>query len=1076
MKPIYKKTYFIVIVAIVILLGGGATFILNKLFHLDSFRDQILSQVQEAINRQVLYGKGTFSFRFGPEFIFTHVIVKEKDGAADFIRADRLTIRLAFMPLLEKRVVLRKIELEKPVIELSRDQKGVFNFSDLVETKKDTIPLHFRGIRIRKGEIHFRDMAVAPQGLSTILKDTDFSVNHLERGKKGDFKLSTTIVQNGRPGTLVLAGSAKVAAKEKPLRESVLNAEITTRNIDASRFWPYYSRYVPFRQILGWLDMEGHFKGKLAEFTSKGKVSISGLRFDYPQVFHAVLLPRDLKFSYDMSLNPVDIMVKSLNLTVDGLNVKGSCAIRDINRNSSDIRITAKARTSQFNLVNFGQYIPYGIIVKDTADYIEQHIKGGIYRLDDGRLDGRVSQIAHMERGTNYNVLFINGRVEKGLVSYGPNNPAFNNIKGTLEMRGKDFILRKMSGNFGGSPFTLDGKITDYPLTTPCGYPFTMSIVPRQPELAWLLGNQKKAGFGFNGDSTLHLAGSGTTDSYNLSGDWDLTPTAYSYPDLIIKSTGRANSLSFKGNVTKQEMKVSSSQFNLAPMALNIGASYLFADKGRLALDIRSNQFQINDVAAMFPRVKKYQAMGRVQAALQGKSPDQGTAGLRWGGNIHLAGFSFNPGIGINNVSNINGVINFNGDNLETSQISANIGNTAISGRGKLTGFDNPDLSLVFSSPSLDPADFGIRSPKQNLRLAGVQGNISLKDNNLQIKSFSTRLNRSVVNLKGTIRDLGNPEVDLNLTSPYLEVEDLILAGSMERIKKKGDSSAAPAITASLHVDAGKAWGIDFAKLQGTLIIENNILYMQPLKCLAMDGEISGKVRMDSGSASAPHYQFSYSLNDVSAESFMHALGVTKQEITGLMTLQGELSAKGNTAEELKKTLLGTTKVHFEEGKLRRFAVLSKIFSLLNFSQWLKFQLPDMVSGGMPYNKISATLAIKDGVISSNDLYVASDAMNISAVGKVDLVRNELDATIGVKPLQTVDKVLSHIPFVGWILTGKNKSLISAYFEAKGKLEDPQVKAIPVQSMAKGVFNIFKRVFQLPATLFTNTGEVIINK
>jgi uncharacterized protein YhdP len=298
----------------------------------------------------------------------------------------------------------------------------------------------------------------------------------------------------------------------------------------------------------------------------------------------------------------------------------------------------------------------------------------------------------------------------------------------------------------------------------------------------------------------------------------------------------------------------------------------------------------------------------------------------------------------------------------------------------------------------------------------------------------------------------------------------------MERLKKKGDSSTAPAITVSLQVDAGKAWGIDFEKLQGTLNLENNILYIQPLKCSAMDGEISGKVRIDSGSDNASHYQFNYSLNDVSAESFMRALGVTKQEITGLLTLQGELSAKGKTAEELKKTLLGSTKVNFEEGKLRRFAVLSKIFSLLNFSQWLKFQLPDMVSGGMPYNKISASLAIKDGVISSNDLYVASDAMNISAVGKVDLVKNELDATIGVKPLQTVDKVLSHLPIVGWILTGKNKSLISAYFEAKGKLEDPQVKAIPVQSIAKGVFNIFKRVFQLPATLFTNTGEVIINK
>jgi uncharacterized protein YhdP len=135
-----------------------------------------------------------------------------------------------------------------------------------------------------------------------------------------------------------------------------------------------------------------------------------------------------------------------------------------------------------------------------------------------------------------------------------------------------------------------------------------------------------------------------------------------------------------------------------------------------------------------------------------------------------------------------------------------------------------------------------------------------------------------------------------------------------------------------------------------------------------------------------------------------------------------------------------------------------------------------MVSGGMPYNKITATFAIKDGVVSSNDLFIDSNAMNISAIGKVDLVKDELDATIGVKPLQTVDKVVSHIPIVGWILTGKNKALITAYFEAKGKLDEPTVKAIPVKSMTKGVFNIFKRVFELPAKLFTDTGEVIIGK
>lgn len=135
-----------------------------------------------------------------------------------------------------------------------------------------------------------------------------------------------------------------------------------------------------------------------------------------------------------------------------------------------------------------------------------------------------------------------------------------------------------------------------------------------------------------------------------------------------------------------------------------------------------------------------------------------------------------------------------------------------------------------------------------------------------------------------------------------------------------------------------------------------------------------------------------------------------------------------------------------------------------------------MVSGGMPYDTITATFSFKDGVVRTEDLYIDSEAMNISIVGQFDLVKNQVDATIGVKPLQTVDKVVSRIPIAGWILTGKNKSLITTYFEAKGSIDNPTVKSITAKSMAKGVFGIFKRLFSLPAKLITDTGEVIINQ
>jgi hypothetical protein len=159
---------------------------------------------------------------------------------------------------------------------------------------------------------------------------------------------------------------------------------------------------------------------------------------------------------------------------------------------------------------------------------------------------------------------------------------------------------------------------------------------------------------------------------------------------------------------------------------------------------------------------------------------------------------------------------------------------------------------------------------------------------------------------------------------------------------------------------------------------------------------------------------------------------------------------------------------------LRQFSWLSKVFSILNVSQLFSFKLPDMVSDGMPYNRIEGNLAIKDGVVSTDDLFIASNAMNMSIVGTNDFIHDKLDITLGIQPLQTVDKVVSKIPIVGWLLTGKNKAMLTTYFEIKGKSTNPNVSAIPITSLGKGVLGIFKRVFQLPAKLFTNTGEVIL--
>jgi uncharacterized protein YhdP len=278
-----------------------------------------------------------------------------------------------------------------------------------------------------------------------------------------------------------------------------------------------------------------------------------------------------------------------------------------------------------------------------------------------------------------------------------------------------------------------------------------------------------------------------------------------------------------------------------------------------------------------------------------------------------------------------------------------------------------------------------------------------------------------------------------------------------------------------LVVDSGKYGRLPFTRLNAVASQESGIVYLQKIDAGFFGGKLHAKGRIAPDSELGNRYDLNFNLERVDAEKFLHALDVSR-EVTGTLNIQGDVTARGNTLLDIKKTTLGNVKLRLEEGSLRRFSVLSKLFSILNVSQLLKFQLPDMVSDGMPYNEIKGSFAVSDGVVVTEDLFINSDAINISVVGKSDIVRETNDFTIGVQPLQTVDKVVNRIPVVGWILTGKDSGFLTLYFEAKGKWSDPVVSAIPAKSMGKGVLSIFRRVFELPVRLFTDSGEVLLGQ
>lgn len=133
--------------------------------------------------------------------LFRGIVVKgislmEPDGKQEFITMKEFVLEYDLVPLLQKKLVIKRVELVSPYIRLVREKSGRFNFSDILEKSKDEkaggpsgsageggLPLSvdIRNVSLRDAKVTFAD----EQGdlpAADILSDSDLKLSQ-ERGK-----------------------------------------------------------------------------------------------------------------------------------------------------------------------------------------------------------------------------------------------------------------------------------------------------------------------------------------------------------------------------------------------------------------------------------------------------------------------------------------------------------------------------------------------------------------------------------------------------------------------------------------------------------------------------------------------------------------------------------------------------------------------------------------------------------------------------------------------------------------------------------------------------------------------------
>ncbi len=366
----------------------------------------------------------------------------------------------------------------------------------------------------------------------------------------------------------------------------------------------------------------------------------------------------------------------------------------------------------------------------------------------------------------------------------------------------------------------------------------------------------------------------------------------------------------------------------------------------------------------------------------------------------------------------------------------------------------------------------GADGPIQDLYLR-----VQFVKNDVEIKRLSFRLLDSDVALEGTIRNwAATPTITAKIESNQMDLDLLIPKGQRSPIR---DFLETLADTSKVQATASMARGhykhLKFGSLSARITIQDGVLDLDRLSGQSANGEVAGRIVVQLPPKQPAEAELSVRATGLLVEDMLKFFGPKAGMFTGEARVTGTIRGHGRNPHGLYPTLNGKVDVLLENGRVFKSQerAVWKIISILNLPAVLQGKV-DLEKEGLPYNKITATVFARNGLLETENMILDSPIVKITAAGNYDMPTDQIDMVWAVSPFGSYSKFLKTIPLFGRLFAGDRKGIATALFSVKGSIEDPEVTYLPMKSFATGVtglaqlaFDILKNTVMLPVDLMT---------
>ena len=459
------------------------------------------------------------------------------------------------------------------------------------------------------------------------------------------------------------------------------------------------------------------------------------------------------------------------------------------------------------------------------------------------------------------------------------------------------------------------------------------------------------------------------------------------------------------------------------------------------------------------------------------------------------------------------------GKKVDFKRLRLHTGESSLQMAGSYDLKDKDTLSLRVSTDRLAVEDLGIRFKTGNLRVYGffafnavlkisrknleltelngkiaaqglslfsaalpwpiVNSNFKLRfsDPETHIESMNLQLGQNRLSIQGRLKEWRRLKGELMISTSRLDFSDWITHKTGDAFNYNGSALGRFINKSDLRIKlkAGKGQfeNIKYGPLEVQGAFRSGDIYITNSDIQLEHGTLRVKGHVKRGKTPETLLSGYIKLTKQPLKELPQQFDGLTSRLEGLLTLEGFFFTRGGKKEDLISSLNGGMNILIEKGMIKKKShVIFEIFEFLSLKNLFKKRPETFSKEGFYFETIMAHITIDNGVLGTDSLMMKSPIFNGITKGKMDLADLRVDAEMGVQPLGTVDFLISNIPIVGYILTGKEKSLLVYYFKVEGLFPTPDVRYVPLENLGKSTFGFFKRLFFTPGRIFKDISEV----